>query len=241
MAMRGTDCFGKRQFRAAIDCFSRAISIGPRTPRLYTNRAAAYLSLDLSAQLYSEAITDCDSAIALDPAWIRSYERKCSALKDQGEYPRALAVACEGLCLEPDHARLRELQLELKVHSPDMSADNRVVVYPAAAHEIDAARSVGFAEYVRKCQWEEDEQDEHSGSEDEMHKDEANHHEWCKLCEPCSVVCHKRCYCSFYDSSQVKHAMLSQDWQYWVYDRKYGRGEEERMMNVFMTPTNVPI
>lgn len=70
----------------AVKCFDESIKRAPEDPRGYGNRAAAYLKL----MNYPDVVRDCDTALELDPAFMKAYTRKASALKIMREYKRCL-------------------------------------------------------------------------------------------------------------------------------------------------------
>eukprot|EP00039_Didymoeca_costata_P005326 m.80545 g.80545 ORF g.80545 m.80545 type:complete len:586 (+) comp12766_c0_seq2:218-1975(+) len=73
---QGNAKFQARQFTDAVALYSQSISICPNIPSLWGNRAAAYLMLGQ----HTQCINDCNSALDLDPTFVKAYSRKAKAL-----------------------------------------------------------------------------------------------------------------------------------------------------------------
>ncbi|PKU36534.1 small glutamine-rich tetratricopeptide repeat-containing protein beta [Limosa lapponica baueri] len=67
----GNNHMEEENYGAAVDCYTRAIELDPNNAVYYCNRAAAQSKLDN----YSEAIKDCERAIAIDPKYSKAYGR----------------------------------------------------------------------------------------------------------------------------------------------------------------------
>lgn len=109
----GNDAFSKKNYSLAVEHFTRAISMDRDNPVLYSNRSAAYAALEK----YNEALQDADSAILLNPTWVRGHGRRATALhflkrlrEAKEEYEKILAV-------EPSNENalncLKEIEAEL--------------------------------------------------------------------------------------------------------------------------------
>lgn len=122
----GNKAFSDKNYALAVEHFSKAIGMSPQNPVLYSNRSAAYAGL----RQYEDALRDADTAIRLNPAWVRGHGRRATALHFLGrlreakeEYERILAVepmnvnASEGL---------REIDAELRrhPHTAENSSEN---------------------------------------------------------------------------------------------------------------------
>ncbi|KAI5853263.1 hypothetical protein DFP73DRAFT_535819 [Morchella snyderi] len=95
---KGNAAFGKQEFTAAHSFYTNAIALTPASPTLYSNRAAALLSMNK----LSLALNDANMAIKLNPKWAKAYRRRASvldAMKRWGEaketYKKALEVGLE--------------------------------------------------------------------------------------------------------------------------------------------------
>jgi len=67
-----------KNFEEAVKCYTVAIEITLETPNhvYFANRANAQLEL----HHYEECISDCNSAIDIEPSYTKSYYRKAKAL-----------------------------------------------------------------------------------------------------------------------------------------------------------------
>ncbi|TKR86676.1 hypothetical protein L596_011219 [Steinernema carpocapsae] len=73
-------------YDVAIDLYSSAIDLDSSVPAYYGNRSMAYLK----KELYGSAVQDAESAVALDPNYIKGYYRKATANMALGKYKLAL-------------------------------------------------------------------------------------------------------------------------------------------------------
>ena len=71
----------------------------------YSNRANVYNLLNK----YQNAIEDCDTAIKIDPKFVKSYFRKAKAQHMLRNFKGALESAKLGLDLEPDNKEMKEM------------------------------------------------------------------------------------------------------------------------------------
>ncbi|CDZ97731.1 Translocase of outer mitochondrial membrane complex, subunit TOM70/TOM72 [Phaffia rhodozyma] len=77
---RGNTLFSKKDYAAAIDCYTRAIATTHEESAVfYSNRAAAYNSL--TPPDHENVIKDCDSALKLDKGYLKALKRRASALE----------------------------------------------------------------------------------------------------------------------------------------------------------------
>ncbi|NXQ81044.1 SGTB protein, partial [Nyctibius grandis] len=67
----GNNHMKEENYGAAVDCYTRVIELDPNNAVYYCNRAAAQSKLNN----YSEAIKDCERAIAIDPKYSKAYGR----------------------------------------------------------------------------------------------------------------------------------------------------------------------
>ncbi len=131
---RGHESFSAGDYREAVECFSRAISLRPNVPAGYRYRALAHLEMgnrldalnDFDAairlktddpllyadrarllfrqQSYPAAIADCDRALAIDPALAPLYGLRGECHAANGESGKAFADYARALANDPDHA-----------------------------------------------------------------------------------------------------------------------------------------
>lgn len=78
-----------KSFEAAIEAYTKAIALDPTNPVYYSNRAAAYSSMDQ----HDDAIRDAEHALEVDPAFIKAYSRLgcvCSVLLLGQDHPQPI-------------------------------------------------------------------------------------------------------------------------------------------------------
>merc|ERR1719461_1795173 len=81
----GNNLFKVGEYEKAIEQYSLAIEIDPKNERLYSNRAAAYISLEN----WKAAIHDAETAIELNPDFAKAFTRLGTALKGAGLWKKA--------------------------------------------------------------------------------------------------------------------------------------------------------
>ncbi|KAE9311205.1 Hsp70-Hsp90 organizing protein 2 [Phytophthora fragariae] len=77
----------------AVDCYTKAIELNPNDHVFYSNRSAAYLSLEDAAH----ALEDAELCIKTKPDWAKAYSRKGAALHALRRYDEATAAYQDGL------------------------------------------------------------------------------------------------------------------------------------------------
>ena len=85
---RGNELFKAGKYAEAVQAYTEAITRAEDDPRAYANRAACYLKL----AAVSEGVKDCESAIKLDPKFIKAYTRKAALLLLKKDYAECLEV-----------------------------------------------------------------------------------------------------------------------------------------------------
>ncbi|KAM6188132.1 small glutamine-rich tetratricopeptide repeat-containing protein beta-like [Sarcoramphus papa] len=93
----GKNYMKEENYGAAVDCYTRAIELGPKNA--VCNRAAAQSKLNN----YSEAIKDCESAIAIDPKYSKAYGRMGLALASVNKYEEAVTSYQKALDLDSEN------------------------------------------------------------------------------------------------------------------------------------------
>ncbi len=82
----GNDFFKNGKYLQAVDLYSRALALGPRTPALLCNRAAAHLKLES----YGLALADAEAAMEVDKHFTKAYYRRgCVYMALQKLHPAA--------------------------------------------------------------------------------------------------------------------------------------------------------
>ncbi len=97
---KGNEFYKIKNYKEAIEAYSRAIALDPTNALLYTNRAAA----SLMTLQYKEAVQDSDQAIALDANCAKAFFRKATALKGLGNIDGAIDALTAGLTSDPTNS-----------------------------------------------------------------------------------------------------------------------------------------
>ena len=66
---QGTKAFAAKDFKSAVEHFTKAIEENPSDHTLFSNRSACYYNLNQS----SEALEDADKCVELKPDWGKAY------------------------------------------------------------------------------------------------------------------------------------------------------------------------
>ena len=113
---KGNELFKAREYRSAIEAYDVSIALDATTPAPFANRAAAYMKL----RRWSDAVNDCDAALALDPENFKALLRRGACVLEANEEDAAeraledfeLCVTIEGkkkMESEPSDAELVRL------------------------------------------------------------------------------------------------------------------------------------
>ena len=108
---RGNTAFKSGDFLKASQQYSMALRLDPRNHVLYSNRSAAYASL----QSWDRALEDGEKCVKLAPAWGKGYARKAAALVGKGLAGDGLKVYKQGLAAEPQNAACKQGIADTKV------------------------------------------------------------------------------------------------------------------------------
>jgi small glutamine-rich tetratricopeptide repeat-containing protein alpha len=100
---RGNTLMSSKSFQQAVDAYSEAIRLDGTNPVYYSNRAAAYSSMEE----HDKAIEDANKALELDPAFVRAYSRLGHAQYSTGDFEGAVKSFSKGLELDPTNANLK--------------------------------------------------------------------------------------------------------------------------------------
>lgn len=68
---KGNSAMAAKDYKSAIDLYSKALSVSPLNPIYLSNRAAAYSA----SQQHTEAQTDAEMAVAADPKYTKAWSR----------------------------------------------------------------------------------------------------------------------------------------------------------------------
>ncbi|XP_023669019.1 small glutamine-rich tetratricopeptide repeat-containing protein alpha [Paramormyrops kingsleyae] len=95
----GNDQMKIDNFNAAVELYSKAIELNPKSAVYYCNRAAAYSKLEN----YAGAVQDCELAIGIDPSYSKAYGRMGLALASLNKHTEAVNYYKKALELDPDN------------------------------------------------------------------------------------------------------------------------------------------
>lgn len=93
---RGDALFGQEDYVRAIDEYTTALELAPRSAEIYNNRGLAYYR---SGQL-EDALADYNQALALRPDYVNALTNRAFIFFDQGNYDACIADARRALELE---------------------------------------------------------------------------------------------------------------------------------------------
>ncbi|KAA8539972.1 hypothetical protein F0562_026664 [Nyssa sinensis] len=135
---RAKEAFIDDHFELAVDLYSQAITMNPKNAELFADRAQANIKLNS----FTEAVSDANRAIELDPSLAKAYLRKGTACMKLEEYQTAKAALETGASLALGDSRFtnlikecEELIAEEAGELPKQSLDEaqaNVVISPAS-------------------------------------------------------------------------------------------------------------
>ncbi|THG14679.1 hsp70-Hsp90 organizing protein 1 [Camellia sinensis] len=100
---KGNAAFAAGNFTEAVDHFTGAISLAPDNHVLYSNRSAAYASLNQ----FSLALSDALSTVGIKPDWSKAYSRLGAAHLGLRNYNEAISAYKKGLEIDPNNEALK--------------------------------------------------------------------------------------------------------------------------------------
>ncbi|EDO18416.1 hypothetical protein Kpol_1032p8 [Vanderwaltozyma polyspora DSM 70294] len=98
LKLEGNKQMSLKNYKSAIDKYSKAIEIYPSNPFYYSNRAAAYQMIED----FTNAVLDANTAIKLDPTYSKAYSRLGAAKLAEGNNEDAVHAFKKVLELEGD-------------------------------------------------------------------------------------------------------------------------------------------
>lgn len=101
---KGNKEFTAKNYKAAIEHFTEAISHDPTDHVFFSNRSACYASIEE----YDKALSDGAECVKLKPDWAKGYTRKAHAEFFLKKFDDAAETYKAGLKLAPDDASLKE-------------------------------------------------------------------------------------------------------------------------------------
>jgi len=102
----GNTLMQEKQFQQALDAYTSALArpVGPNSHVYYSNRSAAYLSLNQ----YDESIRDSEKSLALQPNYAKAYSRLGLTYFACGRYSDAVTAYESALRIDPDNEWTRD-------------------------------------------------------------------------------------------------------------------------------------
>lgn len=97
---KGNAALSAGNAQEAVECYTQAIALNPHDHVFFSNRSAAYLSMEDA----EHALEDADACIKVKGDWAKGYSRKGAALHALREYDEAIAAYNEGLAVEANNA-----------------------------------------------------------------------------------------------------------------------------------------
>mmetsp|Transcript_3508 Transcript_3508/g.13414 ORF Transcript_3508/g.13414 Transcript_3508/m.13414 type:complete len:562 (-) Transcript_3508:113-1798(-) len=101
----GNAALQQRDFSTAITHYTNGISEDPSNHVLYSNRAAAHLSLGQ----YEQAVTDASKSVELKQDWVKGYIRKAQALYALNRFQEAMQVIQQAFQYDQNNPQLVKL------------------------------------------------------------------------------------------------------------------------------------
>ncbi|GAA6030672.1 hypothetical protein JCM8097_006265 [Rhodosporidiobolus ruineniae] len=101
----GNAAFKAGDFATAVSHYTESIKRNPSDARGYTNRAQAYTKL----MALPEALKDAETAIEVDPSFVKGYIRKSTVLSAMKEHDKAYAAIEEAAEKDENSAHTKEI------------------------------------------------------------------------------------------------------------------------------------
>jgi len=166
--MEGNEAFSSGYVEKAYDIYTEALSIEPRCDALnsiiFCNRAATLMKL----KKWSEALSDCDQTIALDPKNLKAYLRRASCHTNLAEYEEAVRDYEKAVQMDPDNMDLKRSLNEAKL---TLKRSKRKDYYKILDISKDADDSQIKAAYKRQAlRWHPDKNSESEESRKQAEK-----------------------------------------------------------------------
>lgn len=108
LAEKAKEAFVDDDFDLAVDLYTQAINLDPKSADLFADRAQANIKLNN----FTEAVADANKAIELDPLMAKAYFRKGTACFKLEEYHTAKAALEKGASLAQNDSRFTKLITE---------------------------------------------------------------------------------------------------------------------------------
>ena len=135
---RGNDHYVKKQYAAALECYTAAIEASPASAAFYSNRAATFMMLNK----WSEALADARECVKLDPDYLKGYMREGKCHLVLGDPKSAIRSYQMALQLEPgNEAATAECQVAqaVLVHEKNAETDYARKEFRRVVYSMDRA------------------------------------------------------------------------------------------------------
>jgi DnaJ family protein C protein 7 len=106
----GNKAFSSRDWKTAIEYYSKAINLDANVPSYYSNRSACYLQL----KKYKEALKDALKCTELDPKFVKGYFRAGTAMTCLGQLYEAKLQYEKAQTMEPHNTQIKEEKNKLE-------------------------------------------------------------------------------------------------------------------------------
>lgn len=131
----GNEAFVKKDFKTAIEFYSKAILQEPSNHIFFSNRSASHAGL----QEWESAIKDAKECIRLNPEFIKGYYRLASAQLESKDYDAAEATIKQGLGLDANHSQLLKLLRTTKLQKKAAAAPTSTATPGGGNRQLDTA------------------------------------------------------------------------------------------------------
>jgi len=101
---KGNEYFKKGDYEKAIENYTYACEIDPKNHLYYTNRSLCYASM----KRWDKSLRDADKSIALNPNWVKGYYRRGVALRESGDYQKALEAFERCIDIDPKNPEYKK-------------------------------------------------------------------------------------------------------------------------------------
>jgi len=101
----GNEFFKQQNYPKAVEHYTESIKRNPADPKVYCNRASAYIKL----LALPEALKDCEKALSIDPNFVKAHIRKANIEFYKKEYHQCLETLAKAEELDSDKLHTKEI------------------------------------------------------------------------------------------------------------------------------------